>query len=321
MKIVVLDGFTVGLDDALWAPVRQLGEIELYDISPGALAVSRARDAEVLITNKTPITAELMDKCPSLRYVGVIATGYNVVDLSAASARGITVTNVPSYSTDGVVQLTFALLLEACNHVALHSADVAGGGWVLSEHFCYELTPQIALAGQTIGIVGFGSIGSAVARVALAFGMDVIAFSPSREAGASSSSDGGVRFVTLPELAAQADIVSLHCRMTPENEGFMDSALISSMKDGAILVNTARGPLVREADVAAALDSGKLSYYCADVVSAEPMKADNPLLHARNAVITPHIAWRSFRSRSRLIEVAAGNIEAFIAGRPVNVVN
>jgi glycerate dehydrogenase len=279
--------------------------------------VERIGDAEIIFLNKTPITAETLEKCPSVKLICVLATGYNVVDCDAAKARGIPVCNVPAYGTAAVAQFTFALLLELCHQVGHHSQTVHNGNWCRSKDFCYWDTPQMELAGKTLGIIGFGRIGRAVGRIANAFGMKVIAYNRSQcEEGKAIGS-----YVNLEELLTTADIISLHCPLSAENTGMINAEAISKMKDGAILINTARGPLVDEAALRAALESGKLRGAACDVISAEPMKADNPLKDAPNCIVTPHMAWAPVESRKRIQDCTERSIQAFLEGMPINTVN
>ncbi len=318
MKIVILDGYTENPGDLSWAGFEALGDVTVYDrtTSPADI-VPRIGDAEVVITNKTPLTKETFAACPSIKYVGVLATGYNVVDVDAAREKGIPVTNIPTYGTTAVAQYVFALLLEICHHVAAHSDAVHAGEWSAGSDFSFWKYPLIELAGKTFGVIGFGRIGQNAARIAAALGMKVLAYDeyPQKEAEQYG------RYVTLDELLRESDVISLHCPLFPSTEGMINKDTIAKMKDGVILINTSRGPLVVEADLAAALDSGKVYAAGLDVVSSEPIKADNPLLKAKNCLITPHIAWAPKESRARLMDIAVENLAAFQKGSPVNVVN
>lgn len=318
MKIVVLDGNGLNPGDLSWECLGQFGEYTVYPVTETEeLSVQRLQGCDIALTNKTPITASLLEKCPSVRYIGVQATGYNVVDTDAAKLHGIPVTNVPSYGTAAVAQFTFALLLEVCHRIGYHDTLVHDGEWVRSPTFCFWRTPQSELAGKTIGIIGFGRIGRAVGKLANAFGMRVLAYSRSEtEEGRAIG-----QYVTLDTLLKESDIVSLHCPMFPETSKLIRSETIAKMKDGAILLNTSRGGLIDEADVAEALRSGKLRAAAVDVVTQEPMAADNPLLTAPNCIITPHIAWAPIESRQRLLDCVVDNIRAFLNGAPQNVVN
>lgn len=313
MNIVVLDGFTLNPGDLDWDALRRLGACEIYDRSAPAEVVTRARDAEIVLTNKCPLPAAVIDQLPNVRYIGVLATGYNVVDLTAAKAKGVIVTNVPAYGTRSVAQHVFALILALTQHVELHARSVADGKWSRSPDFCYWEQPLIELAGLTLGVVGFGRIGRAVAELGRAFGMNVIACSRGETPGVSK--------VTVDELFQRADVVSLHCALTPETAGIVNAARLRSMKRTAFLVNTGRGQLVVDADVAEALNTGRIAGAALDVLSAEPPPANHPLLHAKNCIITPHIAWATQAARSRLLATVVENIAAFQAGRPQNVVN
>ncbi len=307
MKIVVLDGYTENPGDLSWDALADLGELMVYEHTKPEEIGERIGDAPVILTNKTPITAEMMAQKPDLRYIGVLATGYNVVDVNAAHERGVVVTNVPCYGTQAVAQHVFALLLEICHHVGHHNAEVQQGRWTNGRDFCFWDFPLIELAGKTMGVIGYGRIGQAVASLARAFGMNVIAHSPH-----------GENMVSLDELLAQSDIISLHCPLKPENTGLICRDTISCMKDGVILINTARGPLVNEYDLREALLSGKVAAAAVDVVSVEPIRADNPLMGLPNCLITPHIAWAPKESRQRLMDVAVDNVRAFLQDRPQN---
>ena len=320
MKIVVLDGYTENPGDLSWGRLEELGELIVYDrssLTDEDEAIARIGEAEIVITNKTPITKRVLDSCPSIRYIGVLATGYNVVDYAYAAKKGIPVTNVPGYGTDTVAQFTFALLLEICHHVAHHSEAVHAGRWEQSPDFCFCDYPQIELAGKTMGIIGFGRIGQKVGTIAKAFGMKVLAYSPHEyESGKAIGT-----YVNLDTLLAESDVISLHCPLFPETEGIINQATIAKMKDGVILLNNGRGPLVVEQDLADALNSGKIQAAAVDVVSAEPIKGDNPLLTAKNCFITPHIAWATKEARQRIMDCAVNNVKAFLSGAPENVVN
>ena len=317
-KIVILDGYTINPGDNPWTPVEALGDCTIYDRTPPELRVERAQDAEIVLTSKVKLDQPTLAALPKLRYISMLATGYNNVDVVAAGGLGISVANVPAYSTESVVQTTFALLLELAVHVGLHDAAVKAGEWVRSPDHSFWKTPIVELDGLTLGIVGYGTIGRAVARVASAFGMEVIAHAPRipEEPGAVP-----VRFVSREELFATADVVSLNCPQTPENSGFVNAGLLSVMKPSAFFINVARGGLVNEADLAAALNDGIIAGAGLDVVAHEPMLPDNPLLGAPNCIFTPHIAWASLAARRRLMEIVAANVASFLAGAPMNVVN
>ncbi len=316
MKIVILDAYAANPGDLSWDEFAALGELTVYDRTAQEDAAARIGDAEVVFINKVRLTDEIFAACPNLKLVSILATGYNIVDLAAAKRRGITVCNVPGYSTRAVVQMTFALLLEICQQVGLHSGAVHTGRWQTCPDFCFWDRPLIELDGKTMGIVGYGAIGSAVGTVAQALGMKLLV-----TARHERPVPEGARFVSLPELLAQSDVVSLHCPQTAENARMIDAGALAQMKDGAILLNTARGGLLDEQAVADALRSGKLLAAGMDVVSAEPIRADNPLLTAPNCFLTPHIAWAPLETRRRLQAISAENLRAFLAGKPQNVVN
>ncbi len=316
MKIVILDAYAANPGDLSWDEFAALGELTVYDRTAQEDAAARIGDAEVVFINKVRLTDEIFAACPNLKLVSILATGYNIVDLAAAKRRGITVCNVPGYSTRAVVQMTFALLLEICQQVGLHSGAVHTGRWQTCPDFCFWDRPLIELDGKTMGIVGYGAIGSAVGTVAQALGMKLLV-----TARHERPVPEGARFVSLPELLAQSDVVSLHCPQTAENARMIDAGALAQMKDGAILLNTARGGLLDEQAVADALRSGKLLAAGMDVVSAEPIRADNPLLTAPNCFLTPHIAWAPLETRRRLQAISAENLRAFLTGKPQNVVN
>lgn len=316
MKIVILDAYAANPGDLSWDEFAALGDLTVYDRTAQEDAAARIGDAEVVFINKVRLTDDIFAACPNLKLVSILATGYNIVDLAAAKRRGITVCNVPGYSTRAVVQMTFALLLEICQQVGLHSGAVHTGRWQTCPDFCFWDRPLIELDGKTMGIVGYGAIGSAVGTVAQALGMKLLV-----TARHEKPVPEGARFVSLPELLAQSDVVSLHCPQTAENARMIDAGALAQMKDGAILINTARGGLLDEQAVADALRSGKLLAAGMDVVSAEPIRADNPLLTAPNCFLTPHIAWAPLETRRRLQTISAENLRAFLAGKPQNVVN
>ena len=318
MRIVVLDGYVLCPGDLDFSALEALGEVTVYDRTPPQEAAERIGDAPIVIINKVPITEQVMDACPSLRYIGVTATGYNIVDVAAARARGITVTNVPAYSTMAVVQHTFALLLHAYSRVSAYDARVKDGAWAASRDFCFYAEPMQELFGKTLGVVGFGSIGRAMTRAASALGMDVLVYTahPSND-----RREPGMRFAPLGELLAKADVISLHCPLTDATRGMIGEEAIARMKPGAMVINTARGPLVNAQAMADALRSGKIACYMADVMDAEPPKASDPLLSAPNTVITPHVAWAAFETRSRLLDTVVSNVSAYLEGEPKNVVS
>lgn len=320
MKIVVLDGYAENPGDLSWEPLEALGELTVYDrTDPGSVAqiTRRIGDAQIVFTNKTPISRAVIDGCPNLRYIGVLATGYNVVDIGYAREKGIPVTNVPAYGTTAVAQFAIGLLLEICHHIGHHDASVHKGDWSACPDFCYWHYPLIELEGKTMGIIGFGRIGQATARIAKAMGMRILA-TGSRPTPAGRDL---AEYVDLDALLANADVIALHCPLAPETAGIIRSETIAKMKDGVILLNNSRGPLIVEGDLCAALESGKIAAAGLDVASVEPIPPDSPLLQAKNCIITPHISWASKECRQRIMDRAADNLKAFLAGAPVNVVN
>ena len=317
MKIVVLDGYVLCPGDLNFSALDALGDVTVYDRTAAGDVISRIGGAQIVITNKAPITAEVMDACPQMRYIGVTATGYNIVDVAAAKARGVIVTNVPAYSTMAVVQHALALLLHSMRRVAAYDARVKEGAWAASRDFCFYAEPMQELMGKTIGIVGFGSIGRAMARVCAALGMDVIVHTAHPSA---DRLEPGMRFVSMDELLASSDVISLHCPLTEATKGIIGEGAIGKMKPGASVINTARGPLVNCAAMADALHSGRISCYMTDVMDSEPPKAENPLLLAPNTVITPHVAWAPLQTRKRLLDTVVSNVRAYLDGAPVNVV-
>ncbi|BDG67127.1 D-2-hydroxyacid dehydrogenase [Enterococcus innesii] len=319
MKIVVLDGYALNPGDLSWQGFEELGEVTVYDrtsYTDKQEIIERIGDAEAILTNKTPITADVLKACPQLTYIGVLATGYNVVDLAAAKEQGITVTNIPSYSTNAVAQATFALLLEVTNQVGHHNRSVHQGDWQTSKDFSYWQTPLMELAGKTIGLIGYGAIAQAVATIAHAFQLKVIYFNHRPKPAQAD----WAKQVSLAELYQEADIISLHVPQFPETEKMIDRTALAQMKSSAILINTARGGLIDEGAVAEALHTGQIAALAADVVSKEPIAADNPLLQAPNCYLTPHIAWAPVETRRRLMGIAVANLSGFNAGTPQNVV-
>lgn len=312
IKIVVLDGFAVNPGDVSWAPLEALGECKIFDRTQPGERTARAADADAILTNKVVIDRTLLAQLPKLKYVGVLATGYNVVDLAAAREYGVTVTNIPAYGTPSVAQHTFALLLELTQHTALHSDAVRAGDWCRSADFCFTKTPLVELAGLTLGIVGFGGIGKAVATIARAFGMNVIVNSR------TPFENEATPWVPLETLLQKSDVVSLHCPLTPQTQNLINAERLALMKPAAFLLNTGRGPLLDEAAVADALNRGALAGAGLDVLSTEPPSPGNPLLSARNCLITPHIAWATRAARTRLLDTAVANLAAFLNGAPVN---
>ena len=311
MKIVVLDGYTENPGDLSWGPLQELGELTVYDRTPPEAVLVRVAAAAAIYTNKTVLSRELIQAMPSVRFIGVLATGYNVVDVQAARERGIVVCNIPTYGTDAVAQYVFALLLELCHRVAHHAQAVQEGRWTACPDFCFWDYPLIELSGKTMGIVGYGRIGQRTAQIARAFGMQVLAYDAFVQAE---------ECVPLDELLERSDVVSLHCPLFPETKHIIRGETIARMKDGAILINTSRGPLVDEAALREALTSGKLYGAAVDVVSTEPVQPDNPLLGLENCLITPHIAWAPRESRQRLMDIAVENLRCFLRGAPQNIV-
>lgn len=317
MKIVELDGYGLNPGDLSWDAISKLGEFKLYDRTSQEDVVSRAKDAEVILINKVNITDEIMAQLPKLKYIGVLATGYNVVDIEAASRRGVLVSNIPAYSTDSVAQMTFAHILNMVNRVE-HYADLnRKGRWSNNPDFCYWDTPLMEISGKTIGVLGLGSIGSKVARIAQDFGMDVYAFTSK----SSSELSAGIQKTTIDGLLSVSDILTLHCPLTSETRELINKESLKKMKHGALLINTGRGQLVNEQDVAEALNSGQLGGYGADVMCEEPPLADNPLFAQPNAFITPHVAWATIEARTRLMNILEENLKSYIDGSPKNIVN
>ncbi|WP_269537447.1 D-2-hydroxyacid dehydrogenase [Cerasicoccus fimbriatus] len=323
MKIVILDAGTFFFEDEQpWGPLREFGELVIREHTShddANLIVERCAGADIVLTNKVPMSADTLKRLPDLKLVGVLATGYNIVDVAAAKELGVTVCNAPSYSTQSVAQHTLALMLELTNHVGLHSESVHAGDWVASEEFCYWKKPLFELKGATVGFIGWGEIGSAVGELVHALGANVIAYTRSRRGGPDW--DYGFAWEDLDEVFAQSDLISLHCPQTAENTGLVNRERLALMKDTAYLVNTARGGLIDEAALLEALQNGVIAGAALDVVSKEPMAADNPLKGAPNCIITPHVAWSSFPARSKLLEITFGNIRAFREGEPRNVVS
>ena len=320
MKIVVLDGYTENPGDISWGPLEKLGDVTIYDRTSYTecdLIAERIGDAEVAVINKTPMSAATMDKCPNLKAIAVIATGYNVVDCDAAKERGIPVMNVPVYGTDNVSQFAVAMLMEVCSHIGEHSRSVFNGEWAAGEDFCYWKYPMIEVSGKTAGIIGLGRIGVNTAKILRAMNVNVIAY----DAYQSDAGRAVADYVSLDELLGRSDFIFLHCPLFPETKGIINKDNIAKMKDGAILINNGRGPLVVEQDLADALESGKIAAAALDVVSTEPIRSDNVLLKAKNCIITPHISWATKEARERIMQTTADNIEGFLKGTPQNVVN
>lgn len=318
MKIVILDGYTMNPGDLSWDGLRELGELAVYDRTDPEQVYERAAGAEVLLINKAVLGVDMLKRLPELKYVGVLATGYNVIDLDEATRHGIIVTNVPAYSTDSVAQMTFALILELCHHVQRHSDSVMSGKWSDCPDFSYREFPLLELASKTLGIIGYGNIGRKVCQIACKFGMNVIVAESSAR---NRPTQKNISRVSLAELLSKSDIVTIHCPLTPETRGMINIDNLRLMKPSAFLINTSRGPVVVEKDLARALNESIIAGAGLDVLSVEPPSPDNPLFNARNCLITPHIAWATLEARKRLIDIAVDNVRAFINGSPINVVN
>jgi glycerate dehydrogenase len=316
MEIVGMDGFALNPGDLSWEEVEKLGNFTVYERTPPELTIERAKNADAVFTNKVVFDKKAIEQLPKLKYIGVLATGYNVVDTEAAKEAGITVTNIPAYSTHSVAQMVFSHILNFAQNISTHAESVSSGEWAKSKDFSYRKTPQVELAGKTMGIIGFGQIGQAVAKIALAFGMNVIFNNRSKK---ETTTD--VRQVGLDTLLSESDFISINCPLTDENEGFINKRAIEKMKPAAFLVNTGRGPLINEQDLADALNSGRIAGAGLDVLSTEPPSENNPLPKAKNCTITPHIAWATYEARTRLMKIVSENLKAFIEGKPVNVVN
>lgn len=319
MKIVILDGYTENPGDLSWEGFEAMGDLTVYDrTTDHSQIAARIGDAEIILTNKTPVSREVIDACPRLKYIGLLATRYNVVDVKAAKEAGIIVTNIPTYGTDAVSQYAIALLLELCHHIGEHSDCVKRGDWTKNQDWCFWNHPLIELAGKTMGIIGFGRIGQGTARIAQALGMKVLAYDTYQNPQLVSET---CTYVSLDQVFASSDVIALHCPLFPETEGIINKDTIGKMKDGVMIINNSRGPLIVESDLRDALNSGKVAGAAVDVVSAEPISMDNPLLDAVNCIITPHIAWAPKESRQRLMDLAVENLHAFLSGAPQNVVN
>ncbi|MCZ2079702.1 MAG: D-2-hydroxyacid dehydrogenase [Bryobacteraceae bacterium] len=318
MKIVILDGYCLNPGDLSWDALRELADLEIHDRTPASRVVERAQGAEAVFTNKTPLPRDVLRQLPDLRYIGVLATGYNIVDVAAAREAGITVTNIPTYGTASVAQFAFALLLELCHHVGAHAAAVRAGEWSTNPDWCFWKTPLVELSGKTMGIVGFGRIGRQVGRIADAMGMKVIASDKVRE---NSPGYDGFCWVEVDDLLVNADVVSLHCPLLAATEGIVAKERLRKMKRSSLLINTSRGPLVNDHDLAQALNEGWIAGAGLDVLSIEPPAAENPLLQAKNCIVTPHIAWATREARSRLLDQTVDNFRAFVSGDPKNVVS
>ena len=320
MKAVILEGNSVNPGDISWEPVTSLCDVTIYGNTLESEKWDRIGGHEIVLINKVPMTREVFERFPEVRYVGVCATGYNVVDTEAAKEHGVVVTNIPAYSTDSVCQFTWAYILNLASRIGLHNECVRNGDWVKSDMFCFWKESPVELTGKTLGIFGFGSIGRKVAAAAPAFGMDVLVHTKHPEKYTEYAGEH-LRFVSEQELFAGSDVLTFHCPLTPETKGIVNKKNIDVMKDGVILVNLSRGPVIDEADVAEALRSGKIAAFGGDVISEEPMKENNPLRTAPNCYLTPHIAWATREARIRLVDIAAGNLKGFLEGKPVNVVN
>ena len=323
MKIVVLDGYTLNPGDLSWEGFEKLGDLKVYDrtaydLSNSELVIDRGRDADAILLNKTLLNRDMMDHMPYLKYVGVLATGFNIVDVEAAREKGITVTNIPTYGTNAVAQMAIALLLELCHHVGSHSDAVANGEWESNPDWSFWKYPLVELAGKTMGIIGYGRIGRTVGGIAKALGMKVIAMANSPD---PSLEDDMMRYGNLEELLRESDVISLHCPLTESTQGIINKDTIAKMKDGVMIINNSRGQLIVEEDLRDALNSGKVAGAALDVVSSEPIKSDNPLLQARNCMITPHISWAPKEARTRLMDLALENLKRYLEGSPINVVN
>lgn len=318
MEIVVLDGYSLNPGDLSWSDLAELGDLTVYERTPAEKIKERIGTAEIIFTNKTPLAEEIFADCPQLEYVGVLATGYNIVDVEAAAEYDVVVTNVPEYGTTAVAQHSFALLLEMCNHIFEHNKAVKAGQWSEVPDFCFWNSPVTELVGKKMGIVGYGNIGQRSGELAQAFGMEVLAYTPDPDPELENQR---MSYVELDELWAKADVISLHCPLFEETEGMINEETISKMKDDVLIINTARGKLIVEEDLATALNEGRVGGAGLDVLAHEPPEMDNPLLEAQNTIITPHIAWAAQESRERLLDTAVNNLAEFLASRPKNVVN
>ncbi len=323
MKIVILDGYTLNPGDLSWEGLEQIGELTVYDrtsydLSGQDKVVERVGDADAVFLNKTPLTRKAMERMPNLKFVGVLATGYNIVDVEAAKEKGIVVTNIPTYGTTAVSQMAFALLLEMCHHVGYHSEEVRKGAWTRNPDWCFWDYPLIELAGKTMGIIGFGRIGQEVGKIAQAFGMKVLAYDNFINTALESET---LKYVEFDELLKQADVISLHCPLFENTKGIINKETIAKMKENVMIINTSRGPLIVEEDLAEALNTQRIAGAALDVVSTEPIEKTNPLLTSKNCIITPHISWAPKESRKRLMEIAINNLEGFLIGEPINIVN
>lgn len=318
MKIVVLDGYTLNPGDITWEGMEALGELTVYDRTKAEDVAARIGDADVVYTNKTPITKETLDACPNVKFIGVLATGYNIVDIAAAKEKGIPVSNIPTYGTAAVSQFAIGLLLELCHHIGEHSDAVKAGEWTSNPDWCFWKYPLVELDGKTMGIIGFGRIGQDTGKIAQALGMKVLAYDAFKRPELETET---CHYVDLDTLLAESDVIALHCPLFPDTEGIINKDTIAKMKDGVMIINNSRGPLVVEQDLRDALDSGKVAGAAVDVVSTEPIQMDNPLIGAKNVIITPHISWAPKESRQRLMNIAVDNLKCYVEGKPQNVVN
>ena len=318
MKIVVLDGYTLNPGDISWEGMEAFGELTVYDRTKAEDVVARIGDAEVVYTNKTPITRETLDACPNVKFIGVLATGYNIVDIAAAKEKGIPVSNIPTYGTAAVSQFAIGLLLELCHHIGEHSDAVKAGEWTSNPDWCFWKYPLVELDGKTMGIIGFGRIGQDTGKIAQALGMKVLAYDAFKRPELETET---CHYVDLDTLLAESDVIALHCPLFPDTEGIINKDTIAKMKDGVMIINNSRGPLVVEQDLRDALDSGKVAGAAVDVVSTEPIRMGNPLIGAKNVIITPHISWAPKESRQRLMNIAVDNLKCYVEGKPQNVVN
>ena len=318
MKIVVLDGYTLNPGDITWEGMEALGELTVYDRTKAEDVAARIDDADVVYTNKTPITKETLDACPNVKFIGVLATGYNIVDIAAAKEKGIPVSNIPTYGTAAVSQFAIGLLLELCHHIGEHSDAVKAGEWTSNPDWCFWKYPLVELDGKTMGIIGFGRIGQDTGKIAQALGMKVLAYDAFKRPELETET---CHYVDLDILLAESDVIALHCPLFPDTEGIINKDTIAKMKDGVMIINNSRGPLVVEQDLRDALDSGKVVGAAVDVVSTEPIRMDNPLIGAKNVIITPHISWAPKESRQRLMNIAVDNLKCYVEGKPQNVVN
>ena len=318
MKIVVLDGYTLNPGDISWEGMEAFGDLTVYDRTKAEDVAERIGDAEVVYTNKTPITKETLDACPNVKFIGVLATGYNIVDTAAAKEKGIPVSNIPTYGTAAVSQFAIGLLLELCHHIGEHSDAVKAGEWTSNPDWCFWKYPLVELDGKTMGIIGFGRIGQDTGKIAQALGMKVLAYDsfPKKELESETC-----HYADLDTVLVESDVIALHCPLFPDTEGIINKDTIAKMKDGVMIINNSRGPLIVEQDLRDALDSGKVAGAAVDVVSTEPIQMDNPLIGAKNVIITPHISWAPKESRQRLMDIAVDNLKCYVDGKPQNVVN